>query len=64
MVWLLNLSCFIMERSQIFNLRAAENDRSSAKLVAGFTRRSFQTVMFVHFLSRLLDLVLVICIFH
>ena len=38
MVWLLNLSCFIVERSQVFNLRAAEKDCSLVALVAGFTR--------------------------
>ena len=31
---------FHYERSQIFNLRAAENDRSSAKLVAGLVAQS------------------------
>ena len=34
MVRLLNLSRFIVERSQVFNLRAAENNRSSAALFA------------------------------
>ena len=47
MIWLLNLSSFIVERSQAFNLQAAENDRSSAALVTAFTRRSLQIVMFV-----------------
>ena len=46
MTRLLNLSRFIVERSQVFNLRAAENDRLSAALFAAFTR-SLQTVMFV-----------------
>ena len=41
-VRLLNLSLVIVERSHIFNLRAAEKDLSPAALVAGFTRRSFQ----------------------
>ena len=36
-----------MERSQVFNLRVAETDRSSAALFAAFTRRSLQTVIFV-----------------
>ena len=49
MVRLLNLSRFIAERSQIFNLRAAENDRSSAELFAAYIRRGFQIVMFVQF---------------
>ena len=49
MVRLLNLSRFVVERSHIFNLQAAENNRSSAALFAAFTRRSLQTVMFVQF---------------
>ena len=46
-IWLLSLSSFIVERSQVFNHQAAENDRPSAALVTSFTRRSLQTVMFV-----------------
>ena len=33
---LLNLSCFIVERSQVFNLRAAKDDLSSVVLVAAY----------------------------
>ena len=33
----------IVERSQVFDLRAAENDRSSAALFGAFSRRSLQT---------------------
>ena len=39
MIWLLNLSSFIVEWSQVFNLQAAENDPSSAALVTAFTRK-------------------------
>ena len=44
-VRLLNLVCFIVERSHLFSLRAEEKDLSPAALVAGFTRRSLHRVM-------------------
>ena len=54
MVRLLNLSHFIVERSQVFNLRAAENNRSSAALFAAFYQKNLADR---HVCSRLLNLV-------
>ena len=50
MVRLLNLFRFIVERNQVFNLRAAENNRSSAALFAAFYQKKLN-VMFVRVYS-------------
>ena len=42
---LLNLSCFIVDRSHVFSLLAIENERSLEALVAGFTRSKQTTLM-------------------
>ena len=40
-VRLLNLVCVIVERSQVFSLRAEEKDLLLAALVAGFYKKKF-----------------------
>ena len=54
MARLLKLSRFIVERSQVFNLRAAENNRSSATLFAAFYQKKLTDR---NVCSRLLNLV-------
>ena len=44
-VSLLNRSCFILQRSHVFSLRAVEKDISPAALVAGFTRISLHNLI-------------------
>ena len=61
MVRLLNLSRFIVERSQVFNLREAENNCSSAALFAAFYQKNLADR---NVRSRLLNLVFVILFFH
>ena len=49
---LLNRSWFILERSNVFSLRAVEKDLSPAALVAGFTRISLHNVITSFIISR------------
>ena len=51
-VRLLNRSWFILERSHVFSLRAAEKDLSPAALVAGFTRISLHNVITTFIICR------------
>ena len=61
MARLLNLSRFIVARSQVFNLRAAENNRSLAALFAAFYQKKLADR---NVCSRLLNLVFVIFVFY
>ena len=56
MVRLLNLPRFIVERRQVFNRRAAENNRSSAAPFAAFYQKKLANR---NVCSRLLNLVFV-----
>ena len=60
MVKLLNLSCFIVEWSQVFILQADENNRSSAAHFAAF---HYKKLADRNVCSRLLNLVFVIFTF-
>ena len=60
MVRLLNLSRFTVKRSQVFNLRAAKNNRSSAALLDAFYQKNLADR---NVYSRLPNLVFVIFIF-
>ena len=61
MVRLLSLSRFIVEQSQVFNLRAAENNRSSAALFAAFYQKKLADH---NVCSRLLNCHLLFLFFH
>ena len=49
---LLNRSWFILERSNVFSLRAVEKDLSLAALVTGFTRISLHNLITSFVISR------------